>query len=331
MSQQYTNLAVSTLAANYTAGNSTIQVASSTGSRFPASGNFTLGFNDPPTFFLQCTGRSGDTLTVTTSGTEGTTATNVSSGAIVQSVLSAAVLDGIRADINVVGPYASLPTSGMKSGDTYRCTDSVYTFVYTGSIWQAFVGEKAVTVPPTTWGQENCAYWDNSHGYIIMSLAPAAGTNGISCTSYQTAPSTPYTAKMLHRYVGAFGPGSNWVGSGMVLRDSTGKLISFCRGSTSGSFFFNVDYWTNYAVWTSDLYNVVNIGAYDFLSGDLWMAIQDDGTNLNFKYSVDGNNWKTWQSGSRTAWLSSGPTQVGFIMAGIYGYGDAMCLSWSVA
>lgn len=70
--QQYTNLAASTLGSPYTAGDSSLTLSTGGGAVFPTSGNFTVGIGNPPTFFLQCTARSGDVLTVGTSATEGT-------------------------------------------------------------------------------------------------------------------------------------------------------------------------------------------------------------------------------------------------------------------
>src|SRR6266702_3850835 len=118
--QKYTNLAQSTLASSYTAGNTTITVATGDGALFPTAGDFTVAVVDPPAFFLKCTARSGDVLTVTSSGQEGTTATNQASGVKVTQVITAAVLDGIKDDLaSYIVPNSatgalrtSLPTSG---------------------------------------------------------------------------------------------------------------------------------------------------------------------------------------------------------------------------
>ena len=114
--QLTTNLAQSTLASGYTAGNSSITVQTGDGAKFPTSGNFMLAFNatDPnaaPDFFLRCTARSTDTLTVDTTGAEGSTATNESSGCYVTQVITA----GVLADLVAPGGGANataLPASG---------------------------------------------------------------------------------------------------------------------------------------------------------------------------------------------------------------------------
>ena len=91
------NLAQSTLASGYTAGDSSISVQSGDGAKFPTSGDFMLGLNDPPDFFLRCTARSTDTLTVDTSGAESSTAINEASGIKVTQVITAGVLSDLLA------------------------------------------------------------------------------------------------------------------------------------------------------------------------------------------------------------------------------------------
>jgi hypothetical protein len=91
------NLAQSTLATGYTAGDSSISVQSGDGAKFPTSGDFILAFNDPPDFFLKCTARSTDTLTVDTSGAEGSSAINEASACKVTQVITAGVLSDLLA------------------------------------------------------------------------------------------------------------------------------------------------------------------------------------------------------------------------------------------
>ena len=57
-------------------------------------------------------------------------------------------------NINNKGTFAGLSSvSGMTSGDTYRCTDSMLEFIYDGSAWQAFMGgSPQLTLPPSILG-----------------------------------------------------------------------------------------------------------------------------------------------------------------------------------
>ena len=185
MSQTYTNLASSTLASSYTAGDSSITVATGDGAKFPTTGNFTVAVGQPPNFFLQCTARTDDTLTVDTSATEGTTAANASSATAVTHVITAGVLDGIRSDQNQVGLYSSLPTSGMKKGDSYKCSDSPWQFHYDGSVWQ-----------PLLWGWYNgvgpSSVFDASRVTTLNGAISDSVTTLVVSSNYSSMPTTPF-------------------------------------------------------------------------------------------------------------------------------------------
>jgi hypothetical protein len=125
--QQFSNLAQTTLGANYIVGSSTLTLASGAGTLFPTTGTFTIGIGDPPSFYLVCTSRSGDVLTVNTSGAEGTTAVNAGVGTIVAQVLSAGVLNSFAGrfpllEIETVSgaPYLSLTGWYSSNYDVYE-------------------------------------------------------------------------------------------------------------------------------------------------------------------------------------------------------------------
>lgn len=88
------NLAQSSLAAGYTAGNTTLTVQTGDGSKFDTA-PFVVAIDNPPQFFLQVTNVSGDTLTVDTSGFDGSTAVSVSAATPVTEVISAGVLQSL--------------------------------------------------------------------------------------------------------------------------------------------------------------------------------------------------------------------------------------------
>jgi hypothetical protein len=142
MGQTFSNLAQTTIGATYTAGASTLTLATGSGVLFPSTGNFTIGVCDPPSFFLVCTARTGDVLTVNTSGAEGTTAVNAGIGTIVAQVLTAGVLSNLIAGAGVMtlleqhsaSTSASLDFTGWYSS-TYDVYEIVFVNVYgTGAI-----------------------------------------------------------------------------------------------------------------------------------------------------------------------------------------------------
>ncbi len=149
MAQTYANNASSTLASGYTAGDSTITLAGGGGAAFPATGDFMLAMANPVLFYLKCTSRSTDVLTVTTSGQEGTSASNLSTGAAVNQVITAGSLTAIIQE-NSTGTVthtggaltANLPVIGAGSGDIAVGTRSGNTTEFatvTGSVTSTHV------------------------------------------------------------------------------------------------------------------------------------------------------------------------------------------------
>lgn len=177
--QQLANLAQSTLAADYTAGDTSIDLATGTGALFPSTGNFTLAFatslvDDTPSFFLLCTARSSDTLTVSALGQEGTTAADRVTGVKVTQVISRDSLRGLLNDYCGVGTFALRPTGSGFIGQRYKCTDSPYEFIYDGSLWQPFLrgvpaGPIVVTGQTTTQGTNGGGSINSSATSVEMS------------------------------------------------------------------------------------------------------------------------------------------------------------------
>ena len=148
-SEQFCNDPGTTLSAAITStGATSLTVTSSTG--YPSTGNFRIRIDSE---LMLVTGVSGTTWTVTR-GIESTTAAVHSNGALVYHVLTSGALAAIRANQSQVGATASLPSTTVAyQGDSYRCDDSGYEFIYTGSVWQASTTKNLlgqVTVQSTT-------------------------------------------------------------------------------------------------------------------------------------------------------------------------------------
>jgi len=140
--QQLSNSAQSTLYTAYTAGASTITIQTADAGNFPASGNFTLAVNNPPTFLLQATSRIGAVISVNATAVEIagplTSATNAAVGSPITLVISALTFENLLSDTSLVGPVANLPNSGQRLGDRYTTTDidSPFDYVFDGSVWK---------------------------------------------------------------------------------------------------------------------------------------------------------------------------------------------------
>lgn len=184
---QYKVGSQSTLLNAYTAGDTSIVLQTGDGAKFPSTGDFWVGFQDPPVFYLKCTARSGDTLTVTSSATDGTTASNQLAGTKITSTLTAAAYDQLKTDINPVlgtasfdasaGSIASLVTKGCISNVTYTST-GLYAVTFTGS--------------PTNF-------------VIVMQLSNDSGTYvGIPSIVYNSLSSSGFSMKVIQVNGGGF-------------------------------------------------------------------------------------------------------------------------------
>lgn len=138
------NLASSTLASSYTAGNTTLTLQAGDGAKFSASGDFVVALGTAPDFFLLCTSRSGDTLTVGSSGVEGTAAANESSGCAVTQVITSATLVALLA---AAGGGVNLSTV-VQSGITTGSSIATLANVTSGNLLIVTVGYEGGTLPP---------------------------------------------------------------------------------------------------------------------------------------------------------------------------------------
>lgn len=109
------NLAQSSLASSYTAGDSTITLQTGDGAKFDAP-NFVIAFNSPPDFFVLVTGISGDVLTVQTTGFDGSTPVNEPVNTQITEVITFGVLQSLLLEgAGQVGPASGWTAVNMGS------------------------------------------------------------------------------------------------------------------------------------------------------------------------------------------------------------------------
>lgn len=307
--QKYTNLAQSILGANYTSGDSTLTVATGDGALFPSSGDFTIALDAPPAFFLKCTSRSGDVLTVTTSGQEGTATASKASGVRVSQVITAGVLDLIRSNMVTRDTYANLPSAGNKrAGDSFICTDAPYEFSHNGSIWVPRIpGQGPVTIPDTSlfsWDNQGSVVSESStHGFIHLVANNGDGATSVIRGRVATLSSTTFTYTVL---MAPFMTGVNYNSCGIYLDDGTKKFYFCVRFETVAGF----------SGLTYNPYNTYNganrwdVNTWVDFCKPVWMRIQQDGTNRFFQYSSTGFTWYTLATHGQTTFLT--PSKVGY-------------------
>ena len=216
------------------------------------------------------------------------------------------------------GVFASLPAT---VNGIYGCTDCPYVWIGSGAAGQAYFGSNPVTLPPSagwSWDNQASSTVSVANGMLCLST-PKSGT--ISLTLYyRTAPATPYTVKiaMLFDHGGA-PPGSTGTktnsGFGIAFRDSAAKLVDLRYFHDGSGPALAVTKWTNTTTFSASylLYQGSNT-MYLTASRQLqWLSITDNGTNLIFQWSIDGENWKTFDTRSRTDFMASGPNAYGIV------------------
>lgn len=333
--EYYADLAQTTLSSNYTAASGSIVVT--TAANLSTTRQFHFMITDQTTGAVKCIGKA-TALTSSTFTVTMTTDANANSGDFVTITLCAAAEDQIRQDVSQIGTYANLPATA-KNGDRYKCTDSIYDFIYASGAWQAFAHGYPATPPGlTSWTSENLtggtANYTNGNGYMV------AGTSGDIASQYVAAPgSTPYsfivkfrvdTSGIISRIFGGNTPAiateAGWV---LGWRDSAGKYLGMFGFSFNGGPSITLSIATYSAAHGGSGTGITSLASIPcllnlILGMDYWFKIQNDGTNLNFYVSIDRQNWYKFFGEAITTHLAAA-TSV-FWGSLVSGNGAAICL-----
>lgn len=281
MAQQFANQAQTVISIAYTAGDTSLIVVN--GAVFPSSGNFTLAMGYPVQFYLVCTARSGNTLTVTTLGQEGTSTANLPVGAVVTQVITAGVMAAFKGDI--------VPTGGTV-GQIIKKNSSTDFDISWATIPPTQFGTY-YTIPTlsmfTIIGSVTGTVADSSSG-IVVTGAVNTGCSYIRATGL----STPWNIEWGFSYV--MGP------------ENYGSVDAYLRNGAAGAF-INFGFQAQGAsqVLVSQLFNSSGTYQSDTLSkgmnipefGQVFFKIRDDGANRNYYISYDGVLWAFYWSESR--------------------------------
>jgi len=274
MPELYTTLGESTLASSYTAGGTSIVVASA--ASFPTAGTFRVRVDDE---IFRVTAVSGATFTVV-GATEGTTAANHNSAADITEVLTAAALDGIRSDISQSGLVSAIP-GATKAGNLYFPTDGIAISRDTGAAqqrWGPIFPQTTSLASSFSWSNQGPATVSASSGSEFL-WSPSGGVE--LRTRYVAAPATPYTL-------------TAWI-TPMLNHVGNSCFIGFHNISTGGTITFG---------YSND--NPVKVASIKFSSpnnyageyfrnqgivGLICLRLTDDGTLKKGLISVDGVNF----------------------------------------
>lgn len=133
----------------------------------------------------------------------------------------------------------------------------------------------------------------------------AAGSTFSVRGIYQSYPTPPFKVEVLviPRWVI-----QNANAAGILLQDSvSGKLVTFGLHFTNNPA-LEINQWNTVSSWNSSANSTPGPDA----RGDLWLRIEDNGTNRLFSYSSDGSNWEQYFSHQRTTFIT--PDRLGIFV-----------------
>lgn len=205
------------------------------------------------------------------------------------------------------------PAAGDAAAGKFLKADGTWQAAGAGSAappFNSMLAPASVTPPllsAFTWGNQNSATAAANAGGAIYMAEAIAPTNVPFL--YKTAPATPWTLVIgvIPGVPGAILTLENF--AGLICRESaSAKLIGFFAGTNSGGALalqirklvsYTADsgpYGTTGAVWVPPV---------------MWLSLTDDGTNLTWKTSIDGQNFKQLFQALRADYFTVGPDQVG--------------------
>jgi hypothetical protein len=248
MSEQFANIASTTLASSYTAGSGSLSLTSAIG--FPISGTFTLTLRDPTSKAVLLIYRVTSVSGTTFSGSAESSDTNVSGGALVDgTVLSVDALAQIKLDWGIA---------------PYNFTDP--------------------TLPSYSWRSQGSSTVNN-RGKSVFLWQPANSSNNIAGREVSVPGSTPYTYTVACIPLIT---NQNFQGVGIYLTDGTklitfafgaagANTLSVASWNSSSSFNStltnpNVGYWPGIA-WLQVINDGTNLTWNLGVNGTDWMTI----------------------------------------------------------
>jgi len=274
--ERFANDAASTLDGQIDAAVTSLDVISA--ADFPAEGDFRIVVDNE---IMLVTGVSSNTFTVVRARENTTGVTHGDGVSVIQIITVGGLQRYVRDGVSLFNDSA-LPKSNYLVDDA----DAVLTA-------SNFTAVNQGTSTLTDY---------NSGGLLLFVPGPSA----TSVRFYKRAAPTPaYTLTaqiprwIMPRDVG-LDQGSTF---GIGLRDASGVKLLLLSFAVSGQ--ICVSKMTSPTVWDSDV-AAIEIG----ISSPLWLQIEDNTTNHIFRYSVDGQNWLTLLTQSRTNWLAT-PDEIG--------------------
>ena len=203
--------------------------------------------------------------------------------------------------------YANIPGSA-NANDLFFSTDGPQWYIWDGSAWVPYGGSDWKLTHPTlgdfAWLNQGSASSHQTYGPIYLESYlndAAANLRGM----IKAAPSTPYTITALVDLATICAGNVTW---GLLFYEqSSGKLIQHCRLQNNDDDYMAIRQWTNVTTFSS-----APSAEPFFHSYPTWLRVTDDGTNLEFDFSVNGQDWVQLYTQLRGAFFTTAPSHVGF-------------------
>ncbi len=260
----------------------TFSVKAGHGDRYPPD-NFTILIGTERMFVSS---RSVDTFNTVTRGIDGTTPAAHLIDDPVEHFIDSRFLNRVAVEINALQKSMQGVALVQPIGGIVKPVDGDFAWINQGGA--------SVTV--------------GSDGRIFLKAPGGAGNN--LRIRKKAAPGTPW--KLTAGFITAMIQAD--VRCGLVLRESgTGKLINFVEGLLTTD--------RTRAMLNADWNSPTSFGATNQIAQEwnghggpmTWFQIEDNGTNLFFRYSADGENFLEFFSEGRTVFLAGGPDEIGFM------------------
>lgn len=231
----------------------------------------------------------------------------------------------------LTGTYSSIPAAGAgNNGAVFLCTDCDAAYRSNGSAWSkirvgGYAGPPMADPPTTGWTaanmQSGAAFAQDLDGMLFSS--PTVGSTLAFGHQYRTYPGSTFTLTTYQEvdYLAASGISNfnTYFHSGITIWDGTKSVIYGTFNNGAGA----VGGWagSGWNVAGVQLSNNTTHSAFDgspLLAQTLckipnWWRFQDDGTNRIVQYSLNGLQWRTYVTESRTTFLT--PTRIGISLS----------------
>lgn len=277
----FANQGQTTLSSAITSTTAT-SVSVTSGAVFPSTGNFRVVVDDE---IMLCTANASNTLTVVR-GYESTTASTHLTAAPIGLALTVGGLQRYLRNSFHLFDTATPPTGTIQDVSGNELTSSNFTIT------------NAVSATVT----------DAADGSIVVYVPSSSGGGDNLVTLMRSVPSTPYSIQCAMQFYSC-SHASQQFRCGVALGDGSGKFVTSGILTQSSTPIQHTN-----TTWLTSTTNAGNLNFADSLFCHglyYWFKITDDGTNLTFFRSYDGQNWVQDFQGPRTYYLTSGPTLVG--------------------